>query len=165
MARFQELNEYIDQILLKLIQSQNLCKYIHYESNQNDPSDPLDSPDLTLNERKALMYTRIFPFPKLPNETELTAGTYLTVYFDNIEKSGSIYFKDSIIIFNIISHINQHRLLGKLRPYAMMNEIDEMFNDQKVIGIGKTQFVRGRFLWVNSSFSGYSLHYRITDFS
>jgi hypothetical protein len=111
------------------------------------------------------MYTKVFPFPKLPSENELTAGTYLTVYFENIEKGGSIYFKDSIITFNIVSHINQHRLLGKLRPYAIMNEIDEMFNNQKVVGIGKTQFVKSRFLWVNNVFSGYSLHYRITDFS
>lgn len=163
MAKFAELNQYINDILLKLIQNQDLCKYIHYESNEIEPSDPIIKPDLDLTQRKSLMYTRIFPFPKIP--TEVDAGTYVTVLFDNIEKGGSIFFKDSVITFNIICHINQHRLLGKLRTYAIMNEIDEMFNNKSVVGIGKTQFLRSRFIVANNTFSGYSLQYRVTDFS
>lgn len=163
MAKFQELNDYINQVLLKLIESQGLCKYLHYETTQGEPTDPLDSPDLTLNERKQLMYSRIFPYPKVPEEGD--AVTYLTVIFDNIEKAGSHYFKDSRIVFNIICHESQWRLLGKLRPYAIMEEIDTLFNNQSVIGIGKVQFERSKFGYFNKSFSGYSLVYKVVDFS
>lgn len=163
MAKFEELNSYVNEILLKLIQSQNLCKYIHYQTDENSPSDPLVEADLDLNQRKSLMYSRIFPFPKIPSEAE--AGTYLTVIFDNIEPAGSVYYKDSLIIFNVISHLNQWRLLGKLRPYAVMNEIDKMFNQQKIVGIGRTEFARSKFMFINSSFAGYTLQYRIVDFS
>jgi hypothetical protein len=163
LARFVELNDYINEVLLKVINSQNLCKYINY--NTDEETDPLTSPDLDIVKRSELLFKRIFPFPKLPSDTELLAGTYLTVYFDNIDKGGSVYWKNSVLVFNVISHLDQWRMPAKLRPYAIMNEIDVMFNNQKVVGIGKAQFDKSRFMWVNKDFAGYSIQYKFVDFS
>ena len=163
MAKFAELNQYINEILLKIINSQNLCKYINYPTDED--TNPLTMPDLSILERKGLLFKRIFPFPKLPSDTELTAGTYLTVYFDNINKGDSVYWKNSVLVFNVISHLDQWRMPASLRPYAIMNEIDTIFNNQKVVGIGKTQFERSRFMWVNKDFAGYTIQYKLVDFS
>jgi hypothetical protein len=164
LSKFADLNEDINKTLLKLIDSQNLCKYLHYESNEKELPDPLALPDLTLEQRAKLIYTRIFPYPKIP-DTKTDAGSYLSVYMDYIKKGDSSHWKDSRLVFNIICHNSQLRLDGKLRTYGILHEIDELFNNQRLFGIGKMQFYRGLVLRVNDSFSGYTIEYNIVDFS
>jgi hypothetical protein len=162
MAKFQELNEYINDVLMRLVSSQNICKYLKYATDAN--TDPLSLPDLNEDERIGLIFQKLFPFPKLPDETLVDASAYLTVYFDNIESSGN-YFKDSMLTFNIICHQDKWRMPAKLRPYALMHEIDELYNNQRTNGIGKTQFYKSRMMWANKDFSGYTVQYRLLDFS
>jgi hypothetical protein len=163
IAKFQELNTYTNDVLMKLVGSQNLCKYLKYATDKD--VDPLLMPDLSEDERIELLFKNIFPYPVIPDERLVDASAYLTTYFDNFERSGNFYFKDSLLTFNIICHLDKWRIPSKLRPYAIMNEIDQIYNDKRTNGIGKTQFYRSKMVWVNKEFAGYMLQYRLTDFS
>lgn len=163
MSHFKELNLYINNVLEMLVQNQNLCKYLYYDTKPDE--DPLSKPNLTEEQRIGLLFKHIFPLPKLPSDSKVDASSYLTVFFDNIEKGGSIYFKDSILTFNVFCHLDLWRIPDRLRVYSIMEEIDLMFNNQSTVGIGKTQFQRSRLFSVNKDFAGYTITYRLVDFS
>ena len=47
-------------------------------------------------------------------------------------------FRDNIISFDIVCHFDQWNLNNfALRPYKIAAEIDSMFNNQRLTGIGK----------------------------
>ncbi len=160
MARFEELDENINKVMMKLIESQNLCKLLYYDTGHDE--DPLSKPDI--QDMSSLLFDRIYPLPKIPNIEESTSSL-LTVFFDEIRLSENINFKGTILSFTILCHIDLWRMPGKLRPYSIKHEIDKIFNEQRVIGIGKMQFERSRFTWANEKYSGYRLDYRIYDFN
>jgi hypothetical protein len=158
---FEQLNKYINEVLWLIIQNQNLCKYLYYDTANT--VDPLSMPELTDEQRTSLLFNHIFPLPKLPTNEDIKATSYLTVFFDNIEKGGSIYFKDSLLTFNIFCHLDLWRIPDKLRVYGLMEEIDSIFNNKSIIGIGTIQFYRSRLFSVNKDFAGYTLTYRVVD--
>lgn len=157
MAKFQELSGYINNTLLTLIGSQDLCKLLYYNS-----PNPLSEPDIS--DTYSLLFSKIYPVPKLLYAAD-EAGSLLTVIFDEFQLGGNVGYKNGTIVFNIISHIDTWRIDGGLRPYSIANEIDTIFNNKRIAGIGKMVFDRMRFLWVNDKFSGYTLEYKIIDFN
>jgi hypothetical protein len=156
--RFKQLNQNVNNVISSLIQNQDLCKFLYYDTN-----NPLVEANIV--DTSKLIFDKIYPIPKLPN-TETEAGSFLNVFFDafKIPQSNS-GTKESVILFNIICHIDLWRMkgTGMLRPYSILHEIDEMFNNQKIIGIKKLQFDKGRFLYVNDKFSGYQASYLVTS--
>jgi len=52
-----------------------------------------------------------------------------------------------------------------LRPYLIMQEIDEMFNGAKMAGIGTLQFYRADPLTLTPWIGGYSMVYKINEFN
>ncbi len=159
MAKFAELNDNLMDVLIKLISSQNLCKLLQF---------PVDNPYLESNieDTSSLLFDKVFPIPKIPTVSE-TQESYLTVIFDNFGLNGNIKFKDALLVFNIYCHIDLWQMTGtgKLRPYAIMEEIDKLLNDQRVIGLGKMQFSRSRFIAANEKYMGYRLEYNVLDFN
>ena len=164
MARFDELNKNLMDVLDTLITSQNLCKLLSF---------PIDNPlaQSDIADTSTLLFTKIFPIPKLPetsDNVQTAKGSLLTVVFDEIRKtSGNLAFKDSILCFNVYCHIDlwQMKNTGQLRPYAIMHEIDMLFNQQRIVGIGKTQFIKSRIVASDVSNLGYKLEYNVTDFN
>ncbi|MNH66533.1 hypothetical protein D3C73_185660 [compost metagenome] len=158
MARFEQLNKNTEDILLSIIDNQNLCKLIHYDSN-----DPFSEKDI--EDTSELLFERIFPFPKIPG-VETKALTYLNVYMDNfLIPSANNGVKEALIIFNVITHNDLWRMegTGMLRPYSILHEIDEMFNKERVIGIKKLKFNRGKYIYLNNQFGGYEASYVVTS--
>ena len=51
----------------------------------------------------------------------------------------------------------------QLRPYKIMGEIDGMLNNQKLNGIGTTEFVSANQLLLNNELAGYTLMYRVVN--
>ncbi|MOA66842.1 hypothetical protein D3C78_1937470 [compost metagenome] len=52
---------------------------------------------------------------------------------------------------------------GMLRPYSIMSEIDNIFNNERVVGIKKVQFDRIKFIYINENYSGYEARYSIVS--
>lgn len=158
MARFKELNQNLEKILIQLVENQNLCKLLTVNTKT-----PLESPDIP--DTYDLIFKNIYPMPKIPDAQE-NESSFLTVWFDDLNRRpNSNAFKNNTITFNILCHHNLWRLNGELRPYAILHEIDTMFNQKRISGIGKVQLESGRFLWTNDFYSGYQVQYRMYEWN
>jgi hypothetical protein len=165
LSKFDELNRNLMDVMSKLVSSQNLCKLLLYTSD-----NPFVEPDIV--DTSSLIFNKIFPIPKLPDTVESVQnvkGSLLTAVFEDI-KIGSTNrgFKNSLLCFNIYCHIDLWQMSetgGKLRPFSIMQEIDTLFNDQRVIGLGRMQFVRSRPIAANATNIGYKIDYEICDFN
>lgn len=156
MSRFKHLNTNINNILLHLLNNQNLCKLLYYNS-----SDPLSEPDI--DDPSSLLFNKIYPLPKIPDTTS-EAGTILCVFFDHfILPNSNTGVKSGTITIDIISHIDLWRLDGMIRPFSILHEIDSIFNQERIAGVKELQFDRGSFLYINESFAGYQVRYRMVS--
>lgn len=159
MSRFKELNDGLMEVISRLTESQELCKLLYYQSD-----NPLSEPDIE-NPFDSLFMKNILPIPKVPNVNKETES-YLTIIFDDMQ-IGRVNegFKNAVLSFNILCHIDKWKLNGNLRPYLIMSKIDELFNNQRVVGFRKMHFESSRFFAVNDKYFGYRVDYNITDFN
>ena len=150
---------------MKLIESQNLCKYLYYNS-----SSPLLESDIV--DPTQLLYSKIYPYPTstkifVDTNGNPIATTAINVIFDDY-KLGTTNnkFKNGKLVFIIMCHTSLWRLdTSQLRPYCVLNEIDEIFSEQRIIGIGKGEFDTCRLNWSDENYSGYTLTYKDYEFA
>lgn len=140
-----------------MFSNQNLCKYIYATTPL-----PLSEPDI-LDTERTLLFKNVFPYPIVPNVTD-SAKTLVTVVLDDFKLDKS--FKSSKIYFNVFCHIDLWKISNKkLRPYGILQELDSLFNNQRIIGIGKLSFDKCRWITVNEKFQGYHLSYEVYEFN
>ena len=86
---------------------------------------------------------------------------YIVISFDNfMPNMTNPEFRDNIIHFEIICHFDQWRLKDfQLRPYRIAAEIDSMFNNKHLTGIGTLQFIGADQITLNAEYAGLSLRY------
>ena len=93
--------------------------------------------------------------------------SYVTSVFDDfVVNQLNPEFKTSTIRFDIACPYDEWMLDEKtLRPYLIMQEIDSMFNEQQLAGIGTLQFWRADVLSLSPWMGGYSMRYKINEFN
>jgi hypothetical protein len=156
MSYSNQFNENLMDILDKLISNQNLCKLLYYDS-----SDPLKENDIA--DTKILLKKNIIPKPFM-QIANTQSVSFLTVYFDNFRFRNNDY-QDGSIVCNVVCHETLWEIKGGLRPYSVISELENMFSNQKVLGIGKTQLDSIKQVWINDNYKGYQVIFRFTDFS
>ena len=158
MGRFNELNQNIMTVLLKMIDNQNLCKLLNYNSY-----DPLSEANII--DTSALLFDKIYPFPFTP-DVDSIANTQINVFLDSFQLGkDNPAFKNNQLTFIVLCHSSLWRIDGMLRPFAIMEEIDALFNSTNGIGLGKMKFTSGNLTWANANYSGYKVSYSICDFN
>ena len=118
-----------------------------------------DDKPVTSKER-AEMITRVRTVPVLPKEEE--SGAFIII------NMGSITPMTTGLSYNITFDILCNTDVWKLsdytpRPYYIMNEIDDMFNDTKMRGIGPTSFIGAAPIKVNEKMLGYTMLFNVGD--
>lgn len=159
--RFSVMGTNTFNIANKLMTNQRLCRLLKYQVR--DPFDenkyePVDGVDL-LNKQ-------ILIVPKIWDEsTEKTS--YVVALFSNFTTNIiNPEFKLSTIRFDVACPYDEWVLSEhSLRPYLIMQEIDDMFNGAKMAGIGTLQFVRAEAIVLTSQIGGYSMLYQINEFN
>ena len=104
--------------------------------------------------------------PKIfDDSTEKTS--YIVAMFSNfITNSLNPDYKLSTIRFDVACPYDEWVLDEQsLRPYLLMQEIDSMFNNAQMAGIGTLQFVRADGLVLTPQIGGYSMLYQINEFN
>lgn len=159
MGYFQGLNENNSVILDKIISNDNLCKLLKYTDK-----DPLTQP--VMDKPIELIYNNIYPYLYIPN-VDNEAKSFITFNFRKIEKEDekSIYIRISDIVFNVICHQSLQMISEGSRVYAIMDELDKVFNNQYIKGIGKLRFDGSDMTMANDLFTGYYLRYKNSNFS
>ena len=119
----------------------------------------LNERDLTQKETWALFGENIRIVPKLQIDGEVL--NYVIISFDNFTPNATNpEFRDNVISFDIICHFDQWQLEDfQLRPYRIAAEIDTMFNEKHLTGIGKLQFLGANQIILNDEFAGLSVMY------
>ena len=112
------------------------------------------------------MGKQILIVPKIFDENT-EKMSYVTAIFDDfVVNQMNPDFKISTIRFDIACPYDEWLLdEGSLRPYLIMQEIDEMFNQAKLSGIGNLQFHRADALALSPQIGGYSMRYKINEFN
>lgn len=120
----------------------------------------LKLPSLNQEQTLGLINKQIKLVPKVEVDKELF--TYIIISADDFLQNYNNEFRDSTLSFDIICHFDQWNLGDfKLRPYLIAGELDSMFNNKKLTGIGTVQFVGARQIVLNDEFAGLSLVYQI----
>lgn len=141
-------------IIFKWMLKNNRFKKLLYYSSP----DCLDRPNLTEEQSIELFDKQIKIVPKLSVDGSVL--TYVIVSFDNFTPSGNPEFRDNIITFDIICHFDQWKLKDfELRPYKIAAEIDTMFNNKHLSGIGLLQFLGANQIVLTDEFAGLTLMY------
>ena len=158
--RFAVLGENTFKIAYKILLNQRVCRLLKY--NCRDPfSDKLEDID-----GADLLGKQISITPKI-FDGSIEKMSYLVVVFDDFAVvPGNQEFKTSTIRFDIACPYDEWYLEdSSLRPYLIMQEIDTMFNQAKLAGIGNLQFHRVDALTLSPQIGGYSMKYKTYEFN
>ena len=154
-SSFLILEKDFAKIADKMLSNPRLLKLLHYRE-----ADALTRPNLPSAEKMALINKEIKIVPYLAIEKD--CPIFVIISFDNFTPNVSNpQFRDCTINFDILCHPD-HWNLGnfQLRPYKIAGEIDAMFNNSKMTGIGTLQFMGANNLVLNEQLMGLTLIYR-----
>ena len=139
-----------------LFKNNKLKKLLYYTTK-----DCLTQPNLTDDETLSMFGKQIKMIPKLQVDGEVL--NYIIVSFDNFTPNENTEFRDNIIEFYIICHFDQWQMNDfQLRPYRIAAELDTMFNNKHLTGIGTLKFLGANQMILTDEFAGLCLMYSAT---
>lgn len=148
------------KILNKIVNNQRICRLLKYQVRDpfSDKYEDVDGVDL-LN-KQILAVPKVF-------DASTEKMSYIIAVFDNfVVNQFNPDFKISTVRFDIACPYDEWLLdENSLRPYLIMQEIDNMFNQGKLAGIGNLQFHRADMLTLSPQLSGFSMEYKINEFN
>jgi hypothetical protein len=155
-SSFLSMEKDMNLIINKMFKNERLKRLLHYTSR-----DALNRPNITEDESLNLIKNNIKIVPKMYVDGSVL--NYILINFKNFTPSGNPEFRDNIIEFDIICHFDQWQLEDfALRPYKIAAEIDSMFNNTHLTGIGELQFVGATQTVLTDEFAGVCLLYEAT---
>ena len=147
----KDMNIIVDRIM----KNDRLKKLLHYTTR-----DCLDRPRLTEEETVELFGKNIKLVPKL--YVDGSVQNYMIISFDNFTRNKTNpEFRDNIIEFDIVCHFDQWQLKDfSLRPYKIAAELDTMFDEQRLTGIGKLEFLGANQIILTDEYAGLCVMYK-----
>lgn len=154
-SSFLSVEKDMEIITNKMLKNERLKRLLYYTTK-----DALDKPNIGDDKSLELFGKNIKIVPKLYIDGSVL--NYIIISFDNFTPNATNpEFRDNIISFDVICHFDQWQLNGfSLRPYKIAAELDSMFNDKHLTGIGKLEFLGANQLIINEEFAGFSLMYQ-----
>ena len=154
-SSFLSIEKDMGIIISELLKNDRLKNLLYYTDDH-----PLEHDKLSQEDSAALIGKNIKNIPKLfvdPNTLN-----YIAVNFDNfIPNPLNPEFRDNVIEFDIVCHFDQWQLDDfKLRPFRIAAEIDSMFNEKHLTGIGELEFVSCKHIILTNEFAGLCMIYR-----
>lgn len=155
-SSFLSIEKDMGLIVDKMLRNERLKRLLYYTTK-----DALDRPNIGEEASVELFGKNIKIVPKLYVDDKVY--NYIFIMFDDFTPSGNPEFRDNFISFTILCHYDQWPLKDfSLRPYKIAAEIDSMFNNQKLTGIGTLEFAGASMANHNDEFAGIVLLYRAT---
>lgn len=101
--------------------------------------------------------------PKLSFGEHEEVKSYIVLEFDDFVPTNNPRYRDCVISFNIISHLDYWEMDDyNLRPWLIAGYIDGILNETHLSGIGTLQFVGASQLVLNEYLGGVLLRYVAT---
>ena len=142
-------------IVNAIMKNDRLKKMLYYTT-----TDCLNRPKLTQEQTLDMFGKQIKIVPKL--YVDGSVMNYIIVSFDNFTiNATNPEFRDNIIEFDIVCHFDQwHMKDFELRPYKIAAELDSMFNEQHLTGIGTLKFLGANQMILTDEYAGLCLMYQ-----
>ena len=145
----------------KIMTNQRLCRLLKYQVR-----DPFDKEKYDDVDGIDLLNKQILIVPKIWDESTEKVSYIITLFSNYSVNILNPEFKLATVRFDIACPYNEWVLSEhSLRPYLIMQEIDNMFNGAKMAGIGTLQFVRADENVFTPQIGGYSMLYNINEFN
>ena len=163
--RFAVMGQNTFNIANKIIRNNRICRLLKYQTKQ--PFAQLcngkQQPDVDGTE---LINKQILIVPKIFDDSTQKMS-YITAIFDNfVVNPMNPEFKITTVRFDVACPYDEWLLNDRsLRPYLIMQELDTMFNESKLAGIGNLTFYRADNLVLTPWMGGYSMVYKINEFN
>lgn len=154
------MGDNIFKVAVKLTKDKQLCRLLSYTDRS-----PLSKDKPEVNGAD-LLHRNILVVPKPPDEL-LTKENFVVVLFDNfVVDDANTDFKLATIRFNIICPFDEWLVEETaLRPYLIMERIDNLFNGQKLAGIGNLKLETAEELVISPQLGGYNMEYSVHEFN
>ena len=154
-SSFLSMEKDMSIIVNMILKNERLKKMLHYTTR-----DCLSKPNLTEEQSLELFGKNIKLVPKL--YVDGSVQNYIIVSFDNFSVNPTNpEFRDNLIEFDIICHFDQWQMKDfELRPMKIAAELDSMFNDKHLTGIGKLEFLGANQMILTDEFAGLCVMYR-----
>ena len=155
ISSFLSIEKDMGLISNTMLKNSRLKKLLYYTT-----PDCLNRPNLNEEQSVGLFGNNIRIVPKLQIDSKVL--NYIIINFDNFTPNATNpEFRDNVIEFDIICHFDQWNLGDfKLRPYKIAAEIDSMFNNKHLTGIGVLQFVGSNLMVLSDEYAGICLMYQ-----
>jgi hypothetical protein len=165
--RFAVMGDNAFKLANKLVSNEKLCRLLKYQTRdplkETDPITGKAQPDI---DGVDLLHKQILIVPKVFDDSTEKMSYVIAVFHSFVVNQMNSEFKVSTIRFDIACPYDEWVLNGhSLRPYLIMQEIDEMFNGAQMAGIGTLSFVRADSIVLTPQIGGYSMLYRINEFN
>lgn len=155
-SSFLSMEKDMNLIVNKMFKNERLKRLLYYTDK-----NALNRPNLTEDQALELINNNIKIVPKMYVDGSVL--NYIIINFDKFTPSENPEFRDNVIEFDIVCHFDQWQLQDfALRPYKIAAEIDSMFNNTHLTGIGTLQFIGATQIVLTDEFAGVCLLYEAT---
>lgn len=153
-SSFLSIEKDFSMITHKMLKNEKLKKLLFYQT-----MDCLEKSNLTREETMSLVNKQIKIVPQKLYDPEVYS--YVLISFNNfVTNSTNPEFRDNTITFDIVCHYDNWNLGNfQLRPYKIAGEIDALFNEKYLTGIGRLVFLSGDITAIDDDFGALSLTY------
>ena len=144
-------------LIVDMILKNRRLKKMLYHTTRNC----LEQPELSDEQSLELFEKNIKIVPRF--KVDDTVLNYLVISFDQFTPNvNNPEFRDNVIEFDIICHYDQWNMKDfELRPYKIAAEIDSMFNDKHLTGIGTLEFLQAdQVILPGNTYAGVCLRYK-----
>jgi hypothetical protein len=159
LGYFTELGIATNKAIELLIADEILVKLLYY-----DTEDAIYKP--TVANPESLINTKIYPVPKIP-QVQTEACTMLNVFFDEIQQNHiNKGYRDEVLKILIIMHLDLFLIQNNIRLYAIMEQIDKIFNNKyysEIAGHSLQPVGKIRLNQINDNFFGCALSYGMVN--
>ena len=154
-SSFLAMDKDMELLVNHFLKNDRLKKLLYY-----DVPNALKQPDVPQDKALEMFGKQIKIVPKL--KVDKPEFCYVIISFDNFTPNmTNPAFRDNIISFDIVCHFDQWNLGNfALRPYKIAAEIDSMFNNKRLTGIGTLQFLGANQIILSDEFAGLTLMYQ-----
>lgn len=160
VSNLGELGPNIQKIIKRLVANQDLLKLLYYTD-----MDPLSQPDLTEEQIKKEIYSKLIKFiPKSIVQNLPNSYLIINVVEGDINQSND-QIRDINIVIEVYVPIIQWIIKNdNLRPFAIMGKILEILNQKTINGFGKIQGGDFEIGAVSEEMTLYLMHFKIQQY-
>ena len=155
-SSFLSIEKDFSLIVKNILEDVELKKILYYNVTDYNAKE-----NLTDEQSFSLIGNQVRYIPKLDIDPLLK--TYIIIGFDNFfENVENPEFRDNTITFDVICDYDIWNLGNfRLRPYRIAGLLDSMIRDNRLSGLGETQFINGKMLYLSNEVGGISLAYQV----